>query len=252
MDPTVLKELDTAFFNDGYHIAKEELNSNLTLNGLVRMTEKVYIYINEFNRAFENRCSQEGQAIDCKKSCSYCCQQSVFILPHEAIYLAYYIEKVFPKEKQERIVLNASRKDSSTSGMNVQKMLHYKESCPLLENDSCSAYNARPMACRIYYSSDVTTCIREFEHPTDLSKYPALYDIPLRAGRMLNEGICAYLLSIKIKPVEWMLESHLGKAMKDKLIIDNWLAGQDVFKVRDLEGSESNYLNQFSVGKKNH
>jgi len=52
----------------------------------------------------------------------------------------------------------------------------------------CSIYDVRPMACRIYLSTNLDSCRRFYQQPEDESNYPALLDFPMRAGRMMNEG----------------------------------------------------------------
>ena len=89
------------------------------------------------------------------------------------------------------------------------ELLNAKFPCPLLENGACLAYSARPMACRIYLSSDVKSCLRFFKEPGDIDSIPALLNLPLRAGKMMNEGFKAALKASGYETKEYRIEEKL-------------------------------------------
>jgi hypothetical protein len=70
------------------------------------------------------------------------------------------------------------------------------------------------MACRIYLSTKLETCLEFFNHPENAANYPALIDFPLRAGQRRNEGFCAALKKIEIETAEFLLEEGLQTALK--------------------------------------
>ena len=96
-----------------------------------------------------------------------------------------------------------------------------KAACPFLESGSCLAYETRPMACRIYLSSSVRSCKAEHDHPRNQQHHPGLFEFPLQAGRMLNEGFVACLkqkaLQVAELPIEQAYSSlvTLGQTMED-------------------------------------
>ena len=77
------------------------------------------------------------------------------------------------------------------------------------------------MACRIYLSSSEKACRAEFENPANDRNIPELFEFPLQAGRMLNEGFVAYLKQRGFKGSELPLEQGystmvtLGQTMED-------------------------------------
>jgi hypothetical protein len=93
--------------------------------------------------------------------------------------------------------------------LSEKEILNSKFPCPLLENGACSAYPARPMACRIYLSSDVNTCLKFYREPEDETTYPALLDFPMRAGRMMNEGFKAALKAHGINIQEFRIDQKM-------------------------------------------
>ena len=77
------------------------------------------------------------------------------------------------------------------------------------------------MACRIDLSSSVASCKKEHDHPDNISHHPDLYDFPLKAGRMLNEGFVAGLKQLGLEVAELPIEQGyssmqtLGQNMED-------------------------------------
>lgn len=71
------------------------------------------------------------------------------------------------------------------------------------------AYEARPMACRIYMSMSVDSCKTFYKKPDDETNYPALLEFPLQAGRMMNEGFNKGLKAAGLKGSELLMEEAL-------------------------------------------
>jgi Fe-S-cluster containining protein len=112
-------------------------------------------------------------------------------------------------EQMEKVRKKAVEKHRSTSGMSPEERLLHKEPCPLLADGVCSAYEARPVACRIYLSMDVGSCEDEFSNPADTTAFPKLFSLPLQAGRKLNEGFAAGLRESGYETAEYTMEKGL-------------------------------------------
>ncbi len=108
-------------------------------------------------------------------------------------------------------------------------------------------YEARPMACRTYLSSSRAGCKNEYDHPKDFNIFPDLYEFTLRAGRMINEGISAFLTENHIFPAEYQIESSLLTALKDENAFKRWLNGENIFQKRNWADDEIVYLNRFGL-----
>jgi hypothetical protein len=65
------------------------------------------------------------------------------------------------------------------------------------------------MACRIYLSSNLETCLKFFNTPEDKSNYPALLEFPMRVGRMTNEGFKAALKTNGVIAKEFRIEEKI-------------------------------------------
>ena len=69
------------------------------------------------------------------------------VISYELQYLGEFIRKSFTSCEQTAILQRAKGKDAQTSHMSEKDVLNYKAPCPLLKDNACSAYPARPMAC---------------------------------------------------------------------------------------------------------
>jgi len=235
-------EIDTIFFSDGYNLAKKHLEEEISISNLLDLSKELYASIDALMSAFISRCLREGKTVDCRKGCSICCSQAVLSLPYEVLYLFHYIRENLTDKKIQEIKEITSMKNEVTKDMKVMEFLHYKYPCPLLMKGICIAYKARPMACRTYISSGKEGCIDEYRNPSDMNIFPDLYEFTIRAGRMINEGIGAYLTQKRIFPTEGQIESMLFTAFERQDIFDCWIKGENVFQKRDYSEDEIMYL----------
>ena len=245
-DERYLAEIDRVFFRDGYRLACDIAGNELSANSILYLTRKLFSEINSLLDSFIARCKMENRRVDCREKCSSCCHQAVLILPYEAFYLERYLNENIQKVRLRKILTRIRVKDQLTSKMKVQEFLHYKYPCPFLEDECCAVYPARPMACRTYLSADRDSCVYEYQHPAEIDFFPGLYEFPLHAGRMMNEGICAWLSEHKIYPTEWRLESSMATLTNKAGCFDKWLSGENIFQTRNYSDAEISYLHKFT------
>lgn len=118
-----------------------------------------------------------GETIACAKGCAACCRQIVPLAEAEVRALAELIEQM-PEPRRSRVkadfAAGAERfrrtnwferfeKSFQGSDKDVQELVveYFKEkvACPFLEDESCSIYAQRPLACREYLvTSDPRHC----------------------------------------------------------------------------------------------
>lgn len=241
-------EIDTIFFQDGYNLARQHLEWEISVATLLNLTGEVYETMDSLMDSFISRCIREGKKVDCRKGCYHCCYQTVFALPFEVLALSHFIKNNFTDREIREIKDNTSRKNGITEKMSARQFLHHKSPCPLLREGACTVYEARPMACRTYISSSKESCITEYNNPSDLNIFPDLYEFPIYAGRMINEGICSYLTQKQTYPVEWQIESMLLTAFERKDAFECWIKGENVFQTRNYSDDELKYLRNFGSG----
>ena len=103
----------------------------------------------------------------CERGCNYCCHQRVEVRPYEAFVLADHIRARMTQAEQltvkRRLAANGARIAPLAPLQHTQAGIP----CALLIDGACSVYEARPAACRKYYSLSVDTCQSAFENPTE-------------------------------------------------------------------------------------
>jgi len=203
-----MESIEKAFYHDGYQLGLKAISADDPENFSSALSE-MYDAIDNLNDSLFEFAAQNGQNIACKKGCEWCCHQPVFALDYELSQVKNYIENKFSSENQSQIKKRAAQKDAKLKPLQNDALLNAKHPCPLLQNGACMAYEARPVACRIYLSSNLESCLQFYRKPDDKSNFPALLDFPMRAGRMMNEGFKAALKTKGIVAKEFRIEEKL-------------------------------------------
>ncbi len=202
-------ENDRIFYSDGYNLAQTAIQQGFSNATLFCAIESLYASIDGLNDSIIALAERQNNKVACSKGCHWCCHQAVFANSYELHFLSDKIKKKFKAVELKKIINYSEAKFSVTSKLGDDEILKYKSPCPLLKDDACSIYDARPMACRIYLSTKLNTCLEFYHNPENETNYPALIDFPLRAGQMMNEGFSAALKEFGIKTAEFKLEEGL-------------------------------------------
>lgn len=204
-----MTEHEKAFYSDGYQLGLSLNNPVTKRDEIIGALKSIYQTIDGLIESLLGFAESQGRAVQCRKGCYWCCHQPVFALSWELDYLNSFISENFDRNTQDELNLRAEAKHQKLRNLSEKEILNSKFPCPLLENGACMAYEARPMACRIYLSTSLESCLFFFNTPDDNSKYPELLDFPLRAGRMMNEGFKAGLKLKGIETKEYRIEEVL-------------------------------------------
>jgi len=202
-------ENDRIFYSDGYRLAQSAIQQGFSNDILFSAIKSLYTAIDGLNDSVLALAQRRNSEVTCFKGCHWCCHQAVFANSYELHFLSEKIKNNFTDEELFRIIERTEVKYKITSKLNDDDILKYKAPCPLLFDGACSIYEARPMACRIYLSTNLETCLEFYHHPENGNNYPALIDFPLRAGQMMNEGFSAALKQFGIETTEFRLEEGL-------------------------------------------
>ncbi len=214
---TKQSEYEQLFYNDGYQLGLQAAQNGYQEKDVFMAIKQMYEGIDQLIDSLQLMAQKQNSPIHCKRGCSFCCHQAVFANSYELHYLGNFIKKQFTAEQQKVVLEKAKKKNQTTTTLDQQTLLNYKAPCPLLKNGSCSAYEARPMACRIYLSTQVSTCIDFFKNPANEDSFPALLEFPLMAGRMMNEGFMTAIREKGIEVAEFRMEEGLLHLMTSQV-----------------------------------
>ena len=207
------KEINRIFYRDGYRLAHQYLDKEVSARNLMAGIGQLYKSVDDLLDSFLKRSAMEGSPAECKKGCFWCCYQVVYAVTHELLYLHDHLQMNFKKEILNRI-LGQARENA---------LLTINTPCPFLESGSCLIYAVRPMACRIYLSSSENTCKKELDEAAHGQNFPGLFEFPLRAGRMLNEGFVAYLKQIGFQVTEAPLDQGYSLLVTLGQSMEGWI-----------------------------
>jgi Fe-S-cluster containining protein len=161
----------------------------------------------------------DGQAVSCTKGCGACCRQMVPVTEVEARMLRDVVAGM--PEPRQTVVLNrfASARERLTEAglldrlMNPEKLLpedvrdvslsyfQLHIACPFLEDESCSIYEDRPIACREYLvTSPAANCA------TPSAETVKGVPVPIRASHALARLGTSRFVPLTVAP-EWA-ENH--------------------------------------------
>ncbi|MFY9151405.1 MAG: YkgJ family cysteine cluster protein [Prolixibacteraceae bacterium] len=205
---------DRIFYSDGFKLAQSAIEVELSNETLFSAINLLYQEIDKLNESIVALAGKQNMKVACAKGCEWCCHQAVYANSYELHYLSDHILNQFTPEEIKGLTERAYAKEEKTAVLNENEIQKFKSPCPLLKNGACSAYQARPMACRIYLSTKLETCTEFYTHPENESNYPALLDFPLRAGRMMNEGFSAALKGAGVETAEFRMEEGLSIIFK--------------------------------------
>jgi Fe-S-cluster containining protein len=205
-----LKDLEKKFHADGYRLAMKAVQAGIIPQVLREAVQEMHRLVDEVIANFSDFAAQQNQSPHCKKGCSWCCHQPVFALSYELDNLNDYLKENFSFDEQEHIIARAEAKRDKLDGLRGDALLNSKFACPLLKDGECMAYEARPVSCRIYLSSDVDSCKQFYYKPASAGAVPALLDFPMRMGRMINEGFRAALKANGIPVEEHRIEQGIA------------------------------------------
>jgi Fe-S-cluster containining protein len=221
------KEIDRIFYRDGYRIASLHLEGQVTAPNLRAGIESLQRGVDDLLVAFLRRSADEDKPAECKKGCNWCCHQAVYAVTHELLQISQYVFENFTSERRDQCLERAQERVLLTHNKSLKEQSQLKSPCPFLESGSCSIYPVRPMGCRIYLSSSVRACKREYDDPTNDRVFPDLFEFPLRSGRMLNQGFVAYLKQMGFQSSELPIEQGYSSLLTFGQTLEGWVESRN-------------------------
>lgn len=94
--------------------------------------------LNDLSRVAGNLDRLHGPQLSCQAGCSGCCQQHLSVFEIEALHLKQALQTLAPSDKAQ------------VQAQAAEVRAQQREACPLLIEERCSIYQARPVICRTH------------------------------------------------------------------------------------------------------
>ena len=214
--------------SDVYGAAQKEVHACIGSEATASTISELVFNLGEKAQRFaDNRIATDPPAtpIACRVGCSFCCYIRVHLTPMELIFLVGSIQSNFSENEIIALKNGLESIDPITRGMTDEERGRAKIPCPLLVDNRCSAYEARPLECRGYNSTNVEACRQAFNN------YDT-WDVPIFSPQYLAfKNTQAALARATNNSVELLeLTTALRIALNDDAAIDRWLAGENTFQ----------------------
>lgn len=154
-------------------------------------------------------------ALACERGCNYCCHQRVEVRPYEVFVMADHIRARMTAEQQAEVKLRLAANLTRIAPLAPLQHTHAGIPCALLMDGACSIYDARPAACRKYYSLSVDTCRTAFLHPAEPLSGPLEDDALRLAGNAVALGYARGLEESGRDANRYELHAALLEAMEN-------------------------------------
>ncbi len=164
----------------------------------------------------------------CKKGCSYCCHIPVAASVPEIVNALMFARATFSPERYQALLERLARAAEVVEALGPERPRR-NLACPFLENDQCSVYEARPVACRAWHSLEVEPCKQAFEQPEAPPEIPTVAPV-LYAGDAVREGLRLGLQDAYLDGQRLDLIRGAHWLANDTEAVDRWLAGVEVPK----------------------
>ena len=167
-----------------------------------------------------DRSAPTTPAIVCKKGCGHCCSQSVMVTAPEAFHVAAQL--------QGRAATAAAVADASARIVALSPELRWRDwpRCPLLVDESCSVYAARPLGCHAFVSLRLESCLAAFQAREEPNiPMPRLNSDMLQACRV---ALYAAMRLAGLQARSYEMTPAVEAILRTPNAETRWLKGEDV------------------------
>ena len=165
----------------------------------------------------------------CRKGCSYCCHRVVLCSIAEVARVARYVRERFSDEDRAHLLERLETYEREVAPHFGRGLTTLRPACPLLVEDKCTVYEARPFFCRGLNSKDAQACKQFRDYPD------RKVSIPVVNGQMQTVHAIAMGLEHCLAKNGLIAGPHdFARALKIALerpeAIEDWLSGGQSFE----------------------
>jgi Fe-S-cluster containining protein len=181
------------------------------------------------DQLFSAMVEEGGVPIACRAGCSFCCHFKVESRAPDVFALAAWVEANFTAPERAALLERLRAHAAKLEELSTEQQLRTNLACPLLREGRCSAYAARPAACRIAHSMNVQPCEYAYEHPEEIDA-PSGADVEMRlALRVAHDGVAWAFRDAGFDDRPYRLSAALAEALTDPNAAARWLARERAF-----------------------
>ena len=213
----------------------DELRRAKTLTDFARVARTA---LQSFDGLGEQIITKTEVKLACRAGCSLCCSLRVDVFAHEVFLLAHHIWSHFSPQELTDLSTRLEAHEAKVLSLTPFEHATTNIRCPMLRNDCCSVYEARPHSCRRHHSQDLAACQYTFDHPTDLET-PAAHDRDLY--RTLTEAMlqgAEEYARLGFDCTIYELGTALAEALRDPACWSRWRNGGPAFLYASVTPAE--------------
>ena len=161
----------------------------------------------------------------CASGCSWCCTLGVSVRFAEVARLADFINRTFTADERAALTSRLVAHCEANALLTAEALAVVRRPCPLLVDARCSAYEARPLACRGWNSAKVDPCRDDAERQDPESRVP-VHTAVRRTALEIAGGLRDAARAHGLDDSELDMPEALLEALPDLVLTtQRWLAG---------------------------
>lgn len=200
----------------------EKESAHTLLDMVEEMTGHIEMTVDSFRQV-------TGAKVDCMAGCAFCCCQRIGVRAHEVLMLVRWLRDHRSAEELAALQEKAETAAAGLADMTYKERGAARTPCVLLAKDgTCSAYEARPAACRRYLSGNVRAC-EDLWRGTP-GEHAIQYPIIAEAGRHAAAALHNEFIGRDYDGFSYDLLPALAEALADTAgSVNRWLGKERVF-----------------------
>ncbi len=198
-------------FIEAYVLTTELLSGQTQVDAYVGLGKQLHRLIDKIIAGVDT------SEADCKRGCDYCCNPTIFVTQADVWVLNNFLKNNYNTETQTQITAQLQNRHELTKDLDMPKHAFYR--CPFLGKDKvCSAYDARPVICRIHYSTDLKSC-RQFRGKLYTSSHDLAVKEALQKGWAIVNAYRAAAKEMGLFTEMVTMEAGLLASQKEEEVI---------------------------------
>lgn len=166
----------------------------------------------------------------CGRGCALCCHLRVMATPAEVFGLVDYMRREPGPDGLAGVARRIAGTAARLRALPPERLLATNVPCPLLVEDACSMYPARPFNCRAYHSLDYGACLDSFRNPDDATRTHPQSALVARVNEGVQQGLHDVMRASGLDTRQYELVTALDEALSDPAAEARFLRGEPAFR----------------------